>query len=71
MLFILTMRSCRSAMTSILPKDFQTLINKLPNTLILTSHINPDGDGLGAMFAMGESLKTKGIEIYYVLDESV
>ena len=49
-------------MTSILPKDFQTLLDKLPNTLILTSHINPDGDGLGAMFAMGEALKTRGTE---------
>ena len=58
-------------MTSILPKDFQTLINKLPNTLILTSHINPDGDGLGAMFAMGEALKTQGLEIHYVLNEPV
>ena len=58
-------------MTSILPKDFKTLLDKLPNTLILTSHINPDGDGLGAMFAMGEALKTRGRDIYYVLDEPV
>ena len=46
-------------MTSILPKDFQTILDKLPSTLILTSHVNSDGDGLGAMFAMGEALKTK------------
>lgn len=58
-------------MTSILPKDFQTILDKLPSTLILTSHVNPDGDGLGAMFAMGEALKTKGLKVHYVLDEPV
>ncbi len=58
-------------MTSILPKDFQTLLSKIPDTLILTSHLNPDGDGLGAMFAMGEALKSKGVKIHYVLNEPV
>lgn len=58
-------------MTSILPEDFKELLNKLPDELILTSHINPDGDGLGAMFAMGEALKSLGRTIYYVLDQPV
>lgn len=58
-------------MTSIQTCDFQALLDKLPSQLILTSHINPDGDGLGAMFAMGEALKTLGREIHYVLDQPV
>ena len=58
-------------MTSILPKNFQTLLSKIPETLVLTSHLNPDGDGLGAMFAMGEALKSLGLKIHYILNEPV
>ena len=47
------------------------MLDNLPNELVLTSHVNPDGDGLGAMFAMGEALKTIGRKIHYVLDQPV
>jgi len=51
--------------------EFAGHINKLPDQFILTSHINPDGDGLGAMFAMGTALKSLGKKIHYVLAEPV
>ena len=58
-------------MENLSTKDFAERLPQLPNTFVLTSHKNPDGDGLGAMFAMGEGLKAIGKKVYYVLDEEV
>jgi bifunctional oligoribonuclease and PAP phosphatase NrnA len=53
------------------PQEFCQCLSELPQTFILTSHKNPDGDGLGAMFSMGEGLKAFGKTIHYVLDAPV
>mgnify|MGYP003997536505 CR=1 FL=1 len=58
-------------MENLSTKEFAQRISQLPRVFVLTSHKNPDGDGLGAMFAMGEGLKVAGKEVHYVLDEEV
>ena len=58
-------------MESLSTKEFAQKLPELPTTFVLTSHKNPDGDGLGAMFAMGEGLKAIGKTVHYVLDEEV
>ena len=58
-------------MKNLTTKEFAQRIPELPGVFILTSHKNPDGDGLGAMFAMGEGLKRVGKEVHYVLDAQV
>ncbi|MBW7877506.1 MAG: DHH family phosphoesterase [Candidatus Cloacimonetes bacterium] len=52
-------------------KQFVEVLKTLPNTLILTSHINPDGDGIGSMIAMGMALKKIGKTVHFVLKEPV
>ncbi len=51
--------------------QFVEVLKVLPDTLILTSHINPDGDGIGSMVAMGMALRQIGKAVHYVLKEPV
>jgi phosphoesterase RecJ-like protein len=46
-------------------------INENKKSIILTTHKNPDGDGLGCMFAMGEMLERRKHEVHYVLGAPV
>lgn len=52
-------------------QNFAENLTKIPNEVVLTSHLNPDGDGLGSMYAMGEALENMGKTVYYVLEEPV
>ncbi len=58
-------------MNRLTSEDFCQHLKEFPETFVLTSHKNPDGDGLGAMFAMGEGLKAFGKTVHYVLDAPV
>ncbi|PCJ19521.1 MAG: hypothetical protein COB02_07180 [Candidatus Cloacimonadota bacterium] len=58
-------------MTHAYAQKFANTLSSLPNEIILTSHVNPDGDGLGSMYAMGEALETLGKKVYYILKEAV
>jgi phosphoesterase RecJ-like protein len=39
--------------------------------ILLTSHVNPDGDGLGSMLALAEGLKREGLDIRCALHGSL
>ncbi|MBW1729963.1 MAG: bifunctional oligoribonuclease/PAP phosphatase NrnA [Deltaproteobacteria bacterium] len=41
------------------------------NAFILTTHKDPDGDGIGSMLALGEALRKAGKRIALVLEETV
>jgi phosphoesterase RecJ-like protein len=45
-------------------------INK-SSKVIVTSHVNPDGDNIGAALALCQALKKLGKEAYFVLDDKV
>lgn len=53
------------------PLEFAELIPKLPSRFLLTSHINPDGDGLGAMAGLGRALKAFGKNVEYILRDPI
>ncbi|MBW2647005.1 MAG: DHH family phosphoesterase, partial [Deltaproteobacteria bacterium] len=44
---------------------------KNEDRFLITTHINPDGDGIGSSLALGEILKKMGKEIVYYCDSPV
>lgn len=49
-------------------RNLLTAIDNNKNSIVLATHKNPDGDGLGCMFAMGEVLERRGHVVHYVLE---
>src|SRR5918996_1958584 len=41
------------------------------DSFLVTSHVNPDGDGLGSMLACGRILRTLGKQVWLVADGQV
>lgn len=42
-----------------------------PASVVLTTHINPDGDGLGSQLALAEALRTHGVNVRIVNHDTV